>query len=822
MKHLNPFCVSSKSTSILLGGLFFFLVGFAVKAQGPEPGHRSIHQLELERHRDYVPEVPQVDHVIPLMLRKRSAAPDREIFGYHPYWMGTAYQNYNYSLLTTIAYFSAEVTSTGYIANLHGWPNRDLINGAHANGVRVVLVATLFDSDAISRLLSSASYRTRLIKNLLQQVENASADGVNIDFEGVPSTQRNNLVTFMRALTDSFHAHIPGSYVTMATPAVNWRNAFDYARLAHYTDGLFIMGYDYHWKNSSSAGPVSPLAGWGTYNVTWTVNDYLRATGGDGSKIILGLPYYGYEWPTVSGTPGASTRDSGSSARYSEAEPKAEKYGKLRDSVSKCPWYRWQVSGGWYQGWYDDSLSLSAKYELAINKNLKGVGIWALGYDGSRPELWGALAEHFGSSAPPLEPTHFRVLAQDGGLVRIECRPSTGATSYRVYHSLDGHNFELLGDFPNPQMELWSLEPRKIHFFKLTAANGNGESSPTEVLAAVPDSAAPRVLIVNGFDRMSEGGNTRDFVIQHGGSIWRAGLAFSSTSNEAVEDSLLDLCRFAAVDWILGEEGTADETFSDREQRQVKRYLRNGGRLFVTGSEIGWDLEAKGNPSDISFYHNFLKAEFVRDKVADWTVEGVAGSIFDGLAFAYDDGTHGIYSVSYPDGIRPVGGSRACLRYNADYVAGVQFEGTFPDGTAPGKLVYLGIPFETIYPQAPRDSVMSRVFRFFNVEEATGVEHSRSHLPRQLTLYPAYPNPFNSSVAIRFQVPAGQRATLEVLDALGRHIRTLWQAYASQPVNKTIRWDAQDDAGHAVSSGVYLVVLRSGNTQRVERVSLLK
>ncbi|HFE53528.1 MAG TPA: hypothetical protein ENK07_08790, partial [Bacteroidetes bacterium] len=537
----------------------------------------------------------------------------------------------------TIAYFGAEVTGTGYIANLHGWPNRDLINGAHANGVRVVLVAILFSSDEISRLLSSARYRTRLITKLLQQVENASADGVNIDFEGVPSSQRNNLVTFMRALTDSFHAHIPGSYVTMATPAVNWRNAFDYARLARYTDGLFIMGYDYHWKGSDTAGPVSPLNGWGTYNVTWTVNDYLRATGGDGSKIILGLPYYGYEWPTVSSSPGASTRGNGSAVFYSEAEPKAQSYGKMRDSASKCPWYRWQVSGGWYQGWYDDSLSLSAKYELAIQKNLKGVGIWALGYDGSRPELWGALAEHFGSTAPPVQPTHFRVLAEDGGVVRIKCRPSAGATAYRLYHSEDGHNFSVLGDFPNPEMELWSLQPRQIHFFKLTAVNGNGESSPTEVLAAVPDSVAPRVLVVNGFDRMSEGGNTRDFVIQHGGSIWRAGFSFSSTSNEVVEDSLLDLSNFWAVDWILGEEGTADETFSDREQRHVKRFLQNGGKLFVSGSEIGWDLEAKGSASDIAFYHNFLKAQFVRDKVADWTVEGIPGTIFDGLSFAYDD-----------------------------------------------------------------------------------------------------------------------------------------------------------------------------------------
>jgi len=782
----------------------------------------SIHQIELEKHRAVEPVYPEAQYVAPLAPRKR-AAPDREVFGYHPYWMGTAYMSYHWDLLTTVAYFGVEVNGTGDIVNRHRWPVTDLVNRAHQNGVRVVLVAILFSRSELDLLLASSRYRTRLVQHLLDEVIRGHADGINIDFEGVPGTQRNNLVAFMRELAETFHSHLPGSYVTMATPAVNWSNAFDYQRLAEVTDGLFIMGYDYHWKGSSYAGPVSPLAGWGTYNITWTVNDYLSATGGDGSKIILGLPYYGYKWPTTSGIPGSATRGDGKSIRYSAAEPEAQSYGKIRDPESLCPWYRWQESDGWHQCWYDDSTSLSAKYELAIEKDLKGVGMWALGYDGSRTELRGALADHFGSNAPPLEPTHFRVIAQNGGKIKIACRAPAGATAYRLYHSLDGKEFEVLADFPSVDIELTRLEPRRIHYFQLSALNGNGESPKTEVLAAVPDSVAPRVLIVNGFDRMSEGGNTRDFVIQHGGSMWRAGVGFSSASNEAVQDGDVSLAAYDVVDWILGEEGTADETFSDREQRVVADFMESGGMLFVTGSEIGWDLEAKGSANDTAFYHTYLKARYVKDKVADWTVEGVAGSIFEGLAFAYDDGTHGIYSVSYPDGIEPVGGSRACLRYNADYVAGVQYEGTFGDGQTPGKLVYLGIPFETIYPQAARDSVMARVLAFFGAVP-TGLEApSSSTVPEQFALSPAFPNPFNSSTTLELKVPRKTYVGITVRDVLGRKVRTLMPpGTILGPGRFRVRWDGRDDAGRSVPSGTYLLVVRSREQVLTRRVTLLR
>ena len=66
--------------------------------------------------------------------------------------------------------------------------------------------------------------------------------------------------------------------------------------------------------------------------------------------------------------------------------------------LSQTPWYHYN-NNGWNQGWYDDSLSLSLKYDFALFNDLKGVGIWALGYDDGRPELWELLHAKFGDTA---------------------------------------------------------------------------------------------------------------------------------------------------------------------------------------------------------------------------------------------------------------------------------------------------------------------------------------------------------------------------------------------------------------------------------------
>ena len=780
----------------------------------------SIHMLELEAHRDVIVDYARADSIAATMPPPllRVIAPTREIVGYLPYWQYDSYTNLDYNLLTQINYFSVELDGNGNITNDRGWPRTELVNFAHARGVKVKLCATLFGGTALTTLLGSAANRQRAIANLLAEVQAAGADGVDIDFELMPDDQKTNTVTFMRDLTDAFHADIPGSIVTMAMPAVDWSNRWDYNALAQIVDGLFIMGYDYHWSSGPTAGPSSPLAGF-SWNVTRTVNDYLTKTGDNADKIILGLPYYGNDWPVVSSSKYAATSGSASSRFYSVAYDMAQSYGRLWDETSSTPWFNYE-SGGQRQVWYDDSLSLSLKYDLALEKNLAGVGMWALGYDGSRQELWGALADHFATTVvPPPRPTTVAAFNNGDGTVLISVS-GIAADSYQLLTSTDGVDFSLYQNYYMADFQVDGLPADSLVYFRVSAANDAGEGPLSEVLGTVPDTIPSQVLVVNGFDRTTSTKNTFDFLRQHAPSVRRLGLAFDAGSNEAVESGLVNLGNYEAVIWISGEEATANTSFSGTEQALLAAYLAGGGNLLVSGSEIGYDLDEVGSTADIQFYQNYFKAQYLSDDAANggYTIVPASGSIIDGLAaFNFDNGTHGTYDVDYPDGISPYGGSHLIASYAATAGgAGIAYEGTFGTGSAEGHLVYLAVGFETIYPDSVRDSLMERFMNFFQVVPDTGA----AGMPRYV-LDQNYPNPFAETTILPYQLLMPGQVRLAVYDLRGALVRTLVSGYQPEDVYAYLFLPV-DAAGRRLASGIYFVTLRVDSKEPVTRKMLLR
>ena len=796
--------------------------------------HKSIHQEQHEIFRELYRDIKTEPYGASIPIQARRTTPSREVFGYHPYWMGTAWQSYNFNLISTIAYFGLETNGSGNIVDHHGWPVTSLINEAHSYGTEVSLGVILFNSDNLAQLLSSPSNRQTLINNLLTEVNDAGADGVNIDFEGVPSSQRNNLTTFMTDLTAAFHEANPASQVTMATPAVDWSNAFDYDALAEACDGLMIMGYAYHWGGSPTAGPVSPLSGWGTYNITWTVNDYLTKTGNDRDKIILGLPYYGYEWPTTSGSAGASTTGNGDAKFYSEAIALAESYGPLWNDESQTPWYRYQDgNNNWHQGWYDDSLSLSLKYELAIDEDLLGIGIWALGYDGTEPELWGALADHFGASAPPTTPTNLSIINIGDGSVQINFSTPSGASEFNIYSWLAG-NSELLATFSSEPVVLTNLTEDELYYFQISAVNEYGESPMTEVLGVIPTSEEVPILVVNGFDRVNGTTNTFDFIRRHGPAIQAAGVAFDACANEVVESGSINLNDYFIVDWILGEEGTATSSFTAAEQAEVMDFLEAGRGLFVSGSEIGYDLVAQGDAADYAFYTDYLKSVFVSDAAGGqqgtYEAFGTDGGIFSGFSsVTFDNGSHGTYDVDWPDGIKPTAGSAINLKYNnVDYStkggAGIEYIGNFGGSSSQGGVVHLAIPFETIYPEESRNAVMSEMMNYFytNLQLVT----DPTPLPQTPSITAIYPNPANLQVNILIQISQGFQAgtsIIKILDILGRSVAEIpLTALPTTGGELTVKWNGKTFAGEMAASGTYTVLLKSGGQSYARKFTLLK
>jgi hypothetical protein len=141
--------------------------------------------------------------------------------------------------------------------------------------------------------------------------------------------------------------------------------------------------------------------------------------------------------------------------------------------------------------------------------------------------------------------------------------------------------------------------------------------------------------------------------------------------------------------------------------------------LFVSGAEIGWDLDRASGPSaaDRNFLHNQLRASLNGDTNDDsnvYSFSPVAGSIFAGNSNSgFDDASKGIYWVGYPDALTPTGTGAAALLNYPGYnggAAGIRYDGS----AGGGKVIYFGFPFETITNSTARNAFMSDVLKDFS------------------------------------------------------------------------------------------------------------
>src|SRR5260370_31435875 len=338
---------------------------------------------------------------------------DREVFGFAPYWAIANSSQWNYSLLTTLAYFGLDLNADGNsntgTNGWAGWNSQNLvnmINSAHGSGDRVVVVIKAFDDATINNIVNTPSGQQNAITNTINAIASKNLDGVNVDFEGTVSSSWPDLQTgftnFIKNLSSQVHARWPQAMVSVDTysGSASWdQGEFNIGQLAPSVDAFFIMAYDMAFGNfPGHAGATAPLNGW-TYNDTLSVSQYL--TKAPASKILLGVPYYGYKWRTADSTPNSAINCCAAAATYSpvlsDLSCGAQQLTQGWDSVAASPWAAWYSPatndpcggnyGSWRELYYDNANSLGDKYDLVNNNNLLATGMWALGYDGTSQDL---------------------------------------------------------------------------------------------------------------------------------------------------------------------------------------------------------------------------------------------------------------------------------------------------------------------------------------------------------------------------------------------------------------------------------------------------
>ena len=94
-------------------------------------------------------------------------------------------------------------------------------------------------------------------------------------------------------------------------------------------------------------------------------------------------------------------------------------------------------------------------------------------------------------------------------------------------------------------------------------------------------------------------------------------------------------------------------------------------------------------------------------------------------------------------------------------------------------------------------------------------------LPERDALAPNYPNPFNPSTTIRYDLPEGGEVSLWIYDVTGQQVRELAEGYHSAGSYHVV-WDGRDDQGILVANGVYLYELRAGDYRAIRKMVLMK
>jgi spore germination protein YaaH len=408
-----------------------------------------------------------------------AGGPQREIFGFalasslsDP---TIGYPSWNFSLLTTVAFFGLHIKDDGAIAADSGWTvwnssaTSGLLTKAHASGTKVVLTIILQDFSANTpHMCAGLAHAATTIAATVAQVKAKGVDGVNVDYEGLNGScgstdiwkARHAFVSFMTGLRAALPA---GSYLsvdTYASSAADPAGFFSVPALNKLVDSFFVMAYDLEYSNAGRAptscsrfclGPTAPLSGY-YYNDTSTANQYLAVV--SASKVILGVPYYGRKACVSSATAHQYPIGAVSADGYLDAAGestsgllKAGTYVAHRDANDPAGKERWDT---WFNPsmnctrelYWDDTTSLGLKYNLIRKDNLRGVGIWTLNYGGGAPELWSTLSTYFSCVVNVTLPATVTTTEFNVGLSAGTCKVS----SYDIqqYDSTQNHGWYAL------------------------------------------------------------------------------------------------------------------------------------------------------------------------------------------------------------------------------------------------------------------------------------------------------------------------------------------------------------------------------------------
>jgi len=250
-------------------------------------------------------------------------------------------------------------------------PN-EVFDFCRSNGIEIhPLVSNYaehFSPELISEIINNETCVLNFIDSANYLLELYNCTGINLDFEGVPSEDREVFNDFLRDVKENLDSYI----ISIDVPAksadwtTGWGGAFNYQIIGEIVDYIMIMTYDYHY-DGSSPGQISPIS-WIKRVLSYATKTIPY------EKIYCGIPLYGYNWP--------DNGESASSAGYSYFRDLADNYDiepdRYSDSKELYFTYTDESDITWFAV-FQDHISTQEK-ENAIDKYpIGGYCYWYIG-----------------------------------------------------------------------------------------------------------------------------------------------------------------------------------------------------------------------------------------------------------------------------------------------------------------------------------------------------------------------------------------------------------------------------------------------------------
>lgn len=252
------------------------------------------------------------------------------------------------------------------------------VNWAHGNGYQVWPMFTNSNMSETSKMLSDYKSRENVINQIIKYIKQYNLDGINIDFEGMYETDKDNfsrLLIEIRPRLNEIGAVLSVD-VTAPDGAPEWSLCYDRYTIGKVADYVMFMAYDQYGVSATKAGTTA-----GHNWVEANLKKFLGQEEVKAEKIILGIPFYTRVWKENNGNVTSNVVNIGNVNNVIPSNAT-----KTWDEDLQQYYVEYKKGGETYKIWVEDEKSIEAKLDLVSKYNLGGAAYWE--YDRATNSIW--------------------------------------------------------------------------------------------------------------------------------------------------------------------------------------------------------------------------------------------------------------------------------------------------------------------------------------------------------------------------------------------------------------------------------------------------